>query len=240
MAMASMMASYSPTNEELAHEQEQQLWHNTVNDDLRAMSSSVHEKVESISQSSGFLSSTSQTGIPCFDRCDVDVDPRMLGQGAFSSVYAVTHLHLNGDNVKGTAFHRKRYLAEHASGHGYGRSPFALKQLRGDLMGDKENFENAAIDLCLEVKFLTRLNHPNIIKVRGLANGWTSAFSNRHDGFFIIMDRLEPLDVRIDRWRDRLYRFPGTKQPSLTRKMHYASQVADAISYLHDRRIIFR
>ena len=230
MVMANMMA-YS--------EQHQQ-WHSNVNDDLRAMATSVHEKVESISQCSDFLRSACQTGIPCFDRCDIDVVPHRLGQGAFSSVYAVTRIHVKGDNVKGASLHRKQHLADYVSRYAYGRSPFALKQLRGDLMGDKENFENAAIDLCLEVKFLTRLNHPNIIKVRGLANGWTSAFSNRHDGFFIIMDRLESLDVRIDRWRDRLYRFPGARQPSLSRKLHYASQVADAVCYLHDHRIIFR
>lgn len=238
MAMANTMAYYFPTIEGLAEEQQQ--WCNNVNDDLRSMSLSVHEKVESIAQSSAFLSSPChQTGIPCFDRCDIDVAPHMLGQGAFSSVYAITRIHVYGNDTKGAVFHRKRNLADCASGYAYGRSPFALKQLRGDLMRDRENFENAAIDLCLEVKFLTRLNHPNIIKVRGLANGWTSAFS-KQDGFFIIMDRLESLDVRINRWRDRFCRFPEAKQPSLSRKMSYASQVADAISYLHDQRIIFR
>ena len=233
--MANMMGYYSPTKEELVHAQQQQLWYR--NDDLRAMASTVQKKVETISQGSGFLSSAPQTEIPCFDRCDIEVAPHILGQGAFSQVYSITSLHLNGDN-NGSTFHRKRSLAEHASGHG--RAPYALKQLRGDLVGNKDDLESAAIDLCIEVKFLTRLNHPNIIKVRGLANGWTSAFSNRHDGFFIIMDRLEPLDVRVSRWRDRLYRFPDARQPSLSRKIHYASQVADAISYLHDRRIIFR
>jgi serine/threonine protein kinase len=115
-----------------------------------------------------------------------------------------------------------------------------MKHLRGDLVGNKEDFESAAIDLCIEVKFLTRLNHPNIVKVRGLANGGTNAFAVRHDGFFIIMDRMEPLDHRIHRWKDRLYRCPDREQVSLSRKIDYASQIADAISYLHDHRIIFR
>jgi serine/threonine protein kinase len=201
----------------------------------------IQTKVDSISRGSAFLSTTPQTDIPCFDRCEVEVGPHVLGQGAFSQVHSVARLHLKPGgqtSVKSSVHCRKQSLAEQIAGQG--RSHYAMKHLREDLVGNKEDFESAAIDLCIEVKFLTRLNHPNIVKVRGLANGWTGAFADRHDGFFIIMDRMEPLDHRIQRWRDRLYRCPERGQVSLARKIDYASQIADAISYLHDRRIIFR
>ena len=202
---------------------------------------SIRANVDTISRSSSILSTAPQMDIPCFDRCEIEVGPQVLGQGAFSQVHSVVRLHLKSDNQTGVtsvARCRSHIFAEEVACQK--RSLYVLKHLRGDLVGNKDDFESAAIDLCIEVKFLTRLNHPNIVKVRGLAGGWTSAFAYRHDGFFIVMDRLEPLDHRIHRWRDRLYRYPERGQVSIARKIDYAYQVADAISYLHDRRIIFR
>jgi serine/threonine protein kinase len=210
---------------------------------VRGLASSVQEKVDNISHNSSFLK-TQPDFPPCFDLCELGLGP-ILGSGAFSQVQAVTHFQLRheipqsrGHLSGSSSYHRKLRLAEHTRISGHGRAPYAIKHLRPDLVG--EDLESAAVDLCIEVKFLTRLNHPNIVKVRGLANEGTNAFDSRRDGFFIIMDRLEPLDHRIHRWRDRAYRFPDCRPVSLTRKMDYASQVADAMDYLHDRRIIFR
>jgi len=208
---------------------------------LAGMSSAVHEKVSNIVQNSSFLKTVPQVEIPSFDRHEIEVLPHLLGHGAFSQVHAVTRLHVRRDD-RAPQYHRKKLLAEQVAAPttaAGGRAPYVLKHLKGDLVRNREDLENAAIDLCVEVLFLTRLDHPNIIKVRGLANGWTSAFRDRHDGFFILMDRLEPLDHRIHRWRDRLHH-PAARQVSLSRKISYASQIADAVSYLHDRRIIFR
>ncbi|CAB9497725.1 Inhibitor of nuclear factor kappa-B kinase subunit beta [Seminavis robusta] len=217
------------------HYQQEELKHPQQSYNYRA----IHEKVENVARSSAFLSRSPQVdNIPCFDRCEIEVGHHLLGQGAFSQVFPVTRVALNPDNNHSSQSAARRCLAEQIAGQG--RSQYALKHLRGDLVGVKDDFESAAIDLCIEVKFLTRLNHPNIIKCRGLARGWTSAFGERHDGFFIIMDRVEPLDHRIHRWRDRLYRYPECRQVSISRRINYASQVADAISYLHDQRIIFR
>jgi len=210
---------------------------------LQAMAARIHEKAETIAQSSGFLSSIPHSEVPLLDRCDIEVAPHVLGKGAFSEVYPITNLHSrnhwDNKNMENVERLRANFYRRLASGHHH-QTAYALKQLRRDLAGKQEDFESAAIDLCIEAKFLTRLNHPNIIKVRGLAKGWTSAFAKRHDGFFLVMDRLEPLDTRIARWRDRLYHFPGARQPTFSRKMHYSLHVAAAIIYLHDRRIIFR
>lgn len=236
--MVSNMQHYTPT----LQPQHPQQWYG--HDDVRGLASAVQEKVENVSQKSYFLKQTQPDRPCCFDLCELGLGP-VLGSGAFSQVHAIARFQLRHGIVQSSkgghsrsSYHRKLRLAEHTRFSGHGRAPYAVKHLRPDLVG--EDLESAAIDLCIEVKFLTRLNHPNIVKVRGLANGGTSAFATRRDGFFIIMDRLEPLDHRIHRWRDRHYRFPDFRPASLSRKMDYASQVADAVDYLHDSRIIFR
>lgn len=199
---------------------------------LRNAATTVNEKVNEISQASSFLSSAPQhTKVPLFDRGEIHVG-KFLGSGGFSQVHLVSGIYLRSDDNDD----RKR-LAEQAYEE---RAQYALKHLRPELTESSDDFESAAIDLCVEVAFLTRLDHPNIIRVRGLARGDINAFSSGHDGYFIIMDRLEPLDARIHRWRDRHCHFPGYRPVSLARKLNYASQIANALRYLHEHRIIFR
>lgn len=57
-------------------------------------------------------------------------------------------------------------------------------------------------DLALETEFLASLNHPHIMKLRGLAFSGTSGFETGPTGYFLIIDRLfETLVDRIQRWR---------------------------------------
>ena len=199
---------------------------------LEKAAANVKERVEEIAQSSRFLRTVHpQTNIPLFDRREIEA-LQILGTGGFSQVRLIANFHLYRDGDK-----RKRSLAEYAR---QGRAQYALKHLRPELVRNLEDFESAAIDLSMEVHFLTRLNHPNIVKVRGLAKGGTDSLGCSHDGYFIVMDRLEPLDARIHRWRDRLYRFPGYRPVSFGRKINYGLQIADAIAYLHENAIIYR
>ena len=56
-------------------------------------------------------------------------------------------------------------------------------------------------DLALEAEFLASLNHPHIMKLRGLAFNGTSGFETGPTGYFLIIDRLfETLDDRIEHW----------------------------------------
>lgn len=56
-------------------------------------------------------------------------------------------------------------------------------------------------DLAQEAEFLASLNHPHIIKLRGMAFNGTSGFETGPTGYFLIMDRLfETLADRIQRW----------------------------------------
>jgi len=120
------------------------------------------------------------------------------------------------------------------------RRKYAIKCLKPELLESStpKAFLEAATDLVVEARYLTRLNHPNILKVRGIAKGWESAFENgEYDSFFILMDRLEEtLSKRIRRWRHG--EFP--KENTLERKLHVALQIASALEYLHERRLVLR
>jgi len=107
---------------------------------------------------------------------------------------------------------------------------------------DKNIYTEAAAALHLEAKYLSVFDHPNIIKIRGMG-------SESHP--FIIMDRLDDtLDQRILRWRQEAAQAqPGTSQSArggdaakdlLKEKADYALQIAQAVNYLHERRIIVR
>jgi serine/threonine protein kinase len=115
-----------------------------------------------------------------------------------------------------------------------------LKCLKPELLeGDNPKvFLDAATDLVVEAKYLAKLSHENILKVRGLAEGWESAFSNgEYDSFFLLVDRLdETLNQRIKRWRHG--ELP--EENSLERKLPLMRQLASALAYLHERRILFR
>ena len=121
-----------------------------------------------------------------------------------------------------------------------GSSTYAVKCLKPELL-EKSNpnaFLDAATDLVIEAKYLFKLDHPNILKVRGLAKGWEAAFANgEYDSFFILTDRLEEtLNQRIKRWK----RGEILEENTLEQKLKIGLQVAHALSYLADRNLVYR
>ena len=102
-----------------------------------------------------------------------------------------------------------------------------------------QQFQLAAADLIVEAMYLSRLRHPHVIGIRGMAAGGASAFANgRYDSFFLILDKLsETLHRRIRHWRKTM---GNPRESMLAIKTYYAYQMALALEYLHKQRIIFR
>ena len=181
-----------------------------------------------------------------------------------------------------------------------GHSHYALKHLTKTLLRNPKDFHLAAAALLLEAKYLSKLKHPNIVKVVGLAmaggppiSGPTgndninnnmmadttedhSRRSNRcmstrngignkgdskanagdgegqhHDSYFLITERLtDTLDRRIRQWKREqtahkklLDQSPTEKIQTwkhMMRKTSYALQVANALAYLHKRKLLYR
>ncbi|KAL3907649.1 MAG: hypothetical protein SGILL_008785 [Bacillariaceae sp.] len=124
-------------------------------------------------------------------------------------------------------------------------SLYAIKHLRKDLFATSHEkrsaFRSAAADLVLEAQFLSRIDHPNIIKLRGWAVGGTTCFaSGQHDSYFLVLDRLEmTLANRIEEWK-REQGQPQDAIHAMEEKLDILIQLASVLEYLHERRIVYR
>ena len=204
-----------------------------------------------------------------FHRHEIQTSWNMLGNGAFSEVYTVKKFFLQDkgfvdaeqraareslqnkressgleDQVQCLQLEGNCRLRKSRSNSSY---QYVIKHLRRDLMADRKKFIHAAGDLVMEAMYLTKLNHPNIIKLRGCAVGGSSAFGNgKHDGFFLILDRLNTtLSQQIQDWRHQgggqqhqvMY---SNRLVDFREKLDIAYQIASALEYLHARDIVYR
>jgi hypothetical protein len=96
----------------------------------------------------------------------------------------------------------RKYMAENClrsdnneDGVGQGQARYALKQLRPT--DSQKLLEQGLIDISIEARFLACLNHPNVIKMRGVAGEPLTP------NFAIVLDRLYlTLEEKIDEWTD--------------------------------------
>lgn len=161
----------------------------------------------------------------------------LLGKGSFSLVTAVTIQ--QGKSPQQPQQARPRY--------------YACKTIKEDLaiLGGKP-FEIAASELAYEAHILSCLDHPHIIKIRGLDASGVLGFERDGMGFFLLMDVLqETLDRRIDRWRrtnimDRNGSTSGGQSidsillRQTVEKLDICLQLADALEYIHKNNIVYR
>ena len=135
------------------------------------------------------------------------------------------------------------------------REKFALKALNSSRLKTSEAFLVAALDLGMEAKILSELDHENIIKLRGICS---TTFSSSYaegtdDGYFIILDLLtETLKDSLERWRkDRRY-FSGSEnkwafgkakadtKAMYGRMQHVALGIVNGMIYLHENGIVLQ
>lgn len=189
-----------------------------------------------LSQSPFLQEAQAESHITLFHRSEIVTGAR-LGRGGFSNVYEVVALDLN-QHISSRLTPQQRQTREYyLHAVATGEASLAVKHLQKRLLvSDPNQFVCAASDLVIEAAYMSVLDHPNILKVRGLPFAGIQAFDDGgHDGYFIILDRLqETLENRIHKWRQPL------NDASLAEKGEHAVQIARAIAYLHERRICFR
>ncbi|KAL7468285.1 hypothetical protein ACHAXS_008505 [Conticribra weissflogii] len=141
----------------------------------------------------------------------------------------------------------------------------AMKCLRPQIRSNPEQFLIGVDDLIHETAILSSLDHPHIIALHGRRRSssgtmktgndldeeeddLTQAFRKVDDGYFILLDRLtDTLDVRMERWKAIGTRAGSTvgggrltKNPPSLPQLKTAYSIADALSYLHSKQIVFR
>jgi hypothetical protein len=97
------------------------------------------------------------------------------------------------DNDGEAEYYMRDYLIHHV--YRCGQYRYAIKQVRKGLREGDDKIQ-AAIDMAMETKIISSIDHPNIVKVRAVMGTF-----GRPSDFGIIMDRLnETLRDKIEEW----------------------------------------
>jgi len=175
---------------------------------------------------------------------------KKLGSGTFSNVYEMDALHLKGSNrwTRRKGLRREaEYLARTVQDKD-GQARYAIKHIKASLVRrNPVSFCRAAADLVAEARMLSCLDHAHIVKIHGWSMGGVDAYARdgRHDGYFLILDRLHggTLQDKIDVvWRRDLTSSSSLEQQlvSIMEKTRIATQLASALAYLHEHDILYR
>ena len=168
----------------------------------------------------------------------------VIGEGGFSKVYEIQNIELDPVyDVSDEDTKRRQDFATKVKQNNY-----VLKKLRDDLREDDHS--KGVDDLAIEADVLRQLSHQSILCIRATAN--TDPTGN---GFFIVLDRLvQTLDRKFNYWRKVVgenagYWFPcygyccarsHTLHALWKERIQVALDIAQAISYIHDQKIIYR
>lgn len=234
---------------------------------VKRSTSSIQNMVDTMMEDAHFLQRHDQEATNAYsnllllNRDNIQIGP-LLGKGSFSLVSEVTGLLEQREPEHDCTFGSRSALDRTSLSGRY-----AIKHLRPDLVPKPETFQAAAADLLLEAKYLAALNHPGILKLRAVAQGGVSAFEQaggQYDGFFLITDRLQGtlrekiLEWQVQQQEESLLECfqPSALEESkdeginttrlltgkrlLMQKLDIAQQIASALQYMHDQRLIFR
>eukprot|EP00934_Nitzschia_sp_Nitz4_P000923 Nitzschia sp. Nitz4//scaffold61_size107673//46608//47849//NITZ4_004234-RA/size107673-processed-gene-0.185-mRNA-1//-1//CDS//3329555707//923//frame0 len=172
--------------------------------------------------------------LPRFDREDFELGD-LIAFGGFSNVYALEFFHVESELTEEPENEKRQYVVKH---------------LNPKLAYNPKKLVVGAKDLVMEAHFLSSLDHENIISLRGWSAAGIAGFAatGRADGFFLILDRLDMiLAKKISNWREEakarksLIKGRNTEKNRLFQeRLKTAIDVASAVNYLHERRILFR
>jgi len=156
------------------------------------------------------------------------------------------------------AVESRKFIADHCIRHRGsrgggancdGHARYAVEMLSPDVAKDPAKFCQGIVDMVVETRFLSYLEHTNIIKLRAVAS--TDPFVDEH--YFIVMDRLyDTLQTRLKTWQKLSSRSKGALAKLVTdrdgtklaamheQRMVAAFDLSAAIAYLHSNNIVYR
>ncbi len=136
----------------------------------------------------------------------------------------------------------RSFIASHVNRNGQAR--YAIKRLSSGLSrNESTSFLSGVIDLALEAKYLSVIQHPHIIKMRA-----TSSTHPCSGNYFIVLDRLyDTLTARLCLWKDDLKKYSGIgkvrdlkgekRELKLATRLKVAYDLCSALGFIHENRL---
>jgi len=162
---------------------------------------------------------------------------------------------LDDSNLDTFQYAARRFVAKYCIRQKTNTPRYAIKYLRSSTMDKESSFQDGAADLITEAMFLSSLEHPNIIKIRGVCDQGPSGFATGVEGgYFIMLDRIQStLGQRMKIWykNEKKIRSKHLKQcwskksnkrlerRNFVERLLCAVDICAALTYLHSHRIIF-
>ena len=207
---------------------------------------------------------------PKFDKAECTLG-KVLGKGGFGTVYEIKSFKINGkrvdqikegfsDDLDETQYdmghnadssretRARMFIAQHCLRNN-SDARYALKILSPEVVRDQGMFIQGMMDMAMETRFMSDIEHPNIVKIRAMAQ--CDPFNA---DYFLLMDRLyDTLERRIQKvWLPKHKKQQGflgktfldrkgeKKDALFEERIVYAYDLSAAINYLHQREIIYR
>ena len=148
---------------------------------------------------------------------------------------------IDQDAVADDGEESRAFIAQHCIRAG-GDARYAVKYLSPEVIDDPALYLQATMDMAVETRFLSAIQHTNIVKMRAISSDPYS------EEYFIVMDRLyDTLDKRITRWDKTRKKCTGVSGKVFDRKglktkelmverLLDAYDLTDALAYLHKMR----
>ena len=206
--------------------------------------------------------------------CEEIVLGKRLGTGAFCDVHDLhdvrflspKELDQRKSPINGEIDQRRREHIRETCYDGNRNSRYVVKHLRPNLAADRgmKIFSHAAVDCLKEFDILSRLSHPNIVRLWGSATSGRNQINgniedyrkfvheNNPETFFIVLEKVEEtLSQRILRWILTKNRISmkwekntsdslATLPPFYVEKLRYARDIASALAHIHSQGMVFR
>ena len=189
--------------------------------------------------------STSAAAIPEFKWTDIEVGEQ-VGVGGFNSVHAAVLRSSSNtssdddDTNKGTTELAVKFIKPelYEGKDGAGDDAAAADKSR------KQRLYQGTADLVLEGRYLSRLQHPNLIQLKG-------ASVHNEDRPFLLLCRLkDTLDDKMTQWKEKenelKTRFRKESQLAQQRRsllqsrLQVATDIARVLQYLHKNHVVYR
>lgn len=185
---------------------------------------------------------------------------RLLGQGGFCLVHDV-QINLPEQRQSNSNSNSN----DHGNGNGNSSASqdYCVKFLKPSILTERRKFARGIADLAIEAHFLAILNHPHILKIRGVTEGIElfqpscPKLTNQpgiDGGYFLLLDKVHmTLDRKIEvTWKSATEKYNsflwrtthdlrGVKRKNVkTERLDVALQLAQAMQYLHQHNIVYR